>query len=53
MKKTIKEDKSLNNLIGYNLENTANIEKVKENEIENNKKTRRQYKRREIGEKND
>ena len=52
-KKTIKEDKSLNNLIGYNLENTANIEKVKENEIENNKKTRRQYKRREIGEKND
>ena len=52
-KNTIKEDKILNNIIGYNMEDSANIEKVKENEIENNKKTRRQYKRREIGEKND
>ena len=52
-KNTVKEDKVMNNIIGYNLENAANFEKVKENEIENNKKIRRKYKRREIGEKND
>jgi len=52
-KNTVKEDKVMNNIIGYNLENASNTEKVKENEIENNKKIRRKYKRREIGEKND
>ena len=52
-KNTVKQDKVLNNIIGCNLENAAKIEKVKENEIENNKKIRRKYKRREIGEKND
>ena len=52
-KNTIKEDKFLNNLIGYNLENSANIKKIKEDDLEKNKKVKRKYKRREIGEKND
>ena len=52
-KNTVKEDKVMNNIIGYNLENASNTEKVKENEIENNKNIRRKYQRREIGEKND
>jgi hypothetical protein len=52
-KNTIKEDKILKNIIEYNMEDSANIEKVKENELEQNKKIIRKYKRREICEKND
>ena len=39
-KNTIKEDKILENIIGYNMEDSANIEKEKEkeNELEKNKK---------------
>lgn len=48
----IKEDKGLNAGTGYNMEIVNNIEEKKENEIENNKKNRRKYKRREICEKN-
>jgi len=51
-KNKIKEDKGLNVGTGYNMENVNNIEEKKENEIENNKKNRRKYKRREICEKN-
>ena len=50
---TIKEDKYLNDETGNNLENETKIEKIKENQLENNKKIRRKYKRREIGEKID